>query len=240
MKLVARKTTACGSSCEPLGVVGAIAALKQAAQMVQLLGIAEALRRENNLVAGGAWRVRVQLLEKQVCEGAEPRYGFVLTQRPANVVDLSAAIRALRIGQEQHAGHRQSFRRDIEQHAIGLTPDSMEFRLDEYLRPLPDSPAENALAAGVRHLPFDHRKAFVGGRFWQWCAWDIDGLGALHDAPAELEHIGFDEMRWAHQAMNASPRRHMADSMTALQSGIAAGVDDAIDKKTWNPRGATR
>lgn len=202
MKLIARKTAACGSSCQPLGLIDAVATLQRAAQTVQLLGMAEALLRKDDLMPWEAWRI--QLLEQQIGERAVPRYGFVLTQRPANVVDLSAAMHALRIGQEQHAGHGQEFWRDIQQRAIGSPPDGMKLGLDEYFRPLPDSPAENALAASLRNLPFDKRKAFVGGRFRQWCAWDIDGLGALHDAPAEFEHVGLDEMRWAHQAMNAA------------------------------------
>lgn len=202
MQFSVRKSSACGSSCQTLGVIDAIAALQRAAQAVKFLGVAEALLRKDNLVAIGAWRV--QLLEQERGDRAEPRYVFVITQRPADVIDLATAIHAVVVGQEQHARDAQRFGCDIDLRAIGLPPDGMKFGLDEYLRPLPDSPAENALAASLRNLPFDKRKAFVGGRFRQWCAWDIDGLGALHDAPAEFEHVGLDEMRWAHQAMNAA------------------------------------
>ena len=132
----------------------------------------------------------VHYAEPLAGEVYDANYVQVVYQRPADVVDLSAAIFKVRIGQEEGGVSGLRARSDVDQAAPVVLPDSMEFRLDHEPWSLPDGPAYKLFSTLSDHLLWNDAETFAHWFAGQGFAWDEGGRLVRRNVTAEVGDVG--------------------------------------------------
>nr|VFK16666.1 MAG: hypothetical protein BECKLFY1418C_GA0070996_102515 [Candidatus Kentron sp. LFY] len=82
-------------------------------------------------------------------------------QRLSDVIDLSAPILAFGVRKEGNGFECVRFRRNVYERIIGRLPNHVEFCFDQYARPFPDCPPDNAFSAVSDNLLFHDMETFI-------------------------------------------------------------------------------
>lgn len=206
--MIVLKTRACGPSCQTLRVIDAIAPTENSKDALFLDEVAGALLGSENFAMNVGKCASVQLFEDERRNFAEPFCSLVVAERKADVVDLPAAINALRVGNKKDAGDRQGLGSNIEKRTVGLFPHGVKLCLDKNPGPLPHRPAENTLAPKGSRLTLDQRETLVGWCSRQWPALNVNGSAIGNHGSAEPENVGLYELGRAHAVLEQSNDNH--------------------------------
>ena len=99
--------------------------------------------------------------EKPFTEGDESPDLRAFCERLPNVVDRGAFVKKVLVLKEEDAAKRSWLGGDVNEFALGCSPDGMGLRFDHYLGPMPDGPAKNLFSTLSRDVLFDDLETIV-------------------------------------------------------------------------------
>lgn len=147
---------------------------------------------------------RVGVLEMQFCQVAHSLDFGVAANRLADVVNLLALIFSFAVCEKQHSRHRELLGRDVYRLAAWRLPDGVELCLDENSRPVPNSPADDLLAAIFRGVVCNLNKAVVLLRFCNRANRNIKGIRVTSDCATKANNVWFYERWRTHELLMAN------------------------------------
>lgn len=202
--VILRKCAAVGATSGPgqlFGLAGAVAFLQSPDGVPYLRLVAQSHWIDCDLAVLLGQLATIHLCKEQIVELDQALDEGVTIQRLAHIVDLPSLVSTVEGWKKQQPLDRDGIGRDIEQVTCGRSPRGVELRLDQHTRPLPDGPANHLLSAFARDLLRDGNEAVALFCHRQRLAWYVDGIApAWLDEAAKTQHVGLDELGWAHDA----------------------------------------